>query len=571
MTAWEKILDEIADAVAKAADFEVVRDDVVTPPKEELGDLAFPCFKLSQEWKKAPGEIAVALAGKLKMMGCEWIKDVSADGPYVNISLHAGRLAEAVLDDVESQGADFGKSDIGKGRSLMLEYAQPNTHKEIHIGHLRNLVLGVALQRLLEASGWKVVASSYHGDVGAHVAKCLWLLQEEGGLDVIPESYRTGKTLGDLYARASALLEEKPEMKSAVSAVQQKLESGDPELTALWEETVSWSLQEMDQIFHELDVEIERRYLESEVVHDGQSIVDELLEKNVAKESEGAVIVDLEEKELGVLVIRKSDGTSLYATKDLALAKLKFNEYPDLARSLHVVDTRQGFYFSQLFEVFRQMGFKAPMEFIGYDFVTLKSGAMSSRKGNIVRYQDFRDDMLEHVRKETVARHPDWEAGRLEDTARAILLAGVKFGMLKQARDKVYTFDPHTALSFDGETGPYVQYAATRLASILRKAEWDGSLSGDARLLDQDAEKRLVMTIAAFPDAVRTAGEDLEPARLAQWCVSMAQHVSAFYRDVKVLDARPDERKARLRLVAAAERALLSGLYLLGIPAPKEM
>jgi len=574
-------MDEVADIISNAVGTRVSANELMRPPQEELGDFAYPCFGVAKKWKKSPGEIALAVAGKINHDNSDAgiVRSAKGDGPYVNITLRAGMVSSRVLLNVEDRGSAFGQSDVGDGRELMLEYAQPNTHKEIHVGHLRNLVLGLSLQRILVATGWKVIPVSYHGDVGAHVAKCLWLLEEEGGLDVIPESYRTGKMLGEMYARATARLEEQPELKDRVSEVQQKLEAGDPHLKALWEETRSWSIGEMDEVFEELSVGIERRYFESEVTEPGKAIVDELVESGIAKESEGALIVDLETKNLGIFLVLKSDGTSLYATKDLALAKLKFVEYPDLERSLHVVDMRQAFYFKQLFEVFGQMGFEKPMEFVGYDFVTLATGAMSSRKGNIVTYQDFRDEMLAHVLRETVKRHPDWEEDRIQKTAHTVLLAGVKFGMLKQSREKMYTFDPVRALTFDGETGPFVQYAVTRLASILEKAstaheetnEMKSGSDEELHLLDHPSEKQLVTTIAKFPLVVQKAGEDMEPAELAVWCVDMAHRVNGFYRDVQVLDAPKSVRQARLRLVASAQRVLLSGLYLLGIPAPKEM
>lgn len=572
MSAWETIKNEVANVISAATDTDMTADDLVKSQKEEWGDLAFPCFQLAKKMKTPPGEIALALAGKItSRLHGGVIQSVSAAGPYLNIALDAGEAAARVIPEIESTGADVGPSDSAHGREIMLEYAQPNTHKEIHVGHLRNLVIGLSLHRLLTAAGWNVVTSSYHGDVGAHVAKCLWLLREEGGLDAIPESYRTGKTLGDLYARASGMLDDRPELKAQVSDIQRRLESGDPELVRMWEETRSWSVRDMDDIFEELGVEIERRYFESEVVSAGHAVVDELLERGIAKESDGAVIVDLEDVGLGVFVVRKSDGTSLYATKDLALAKLKFKEYPGLERSLHVVDTRQSFYFTQLFEVFRRMGFDQPMEFIGYDFVTLTTGAMSSRKGNVMTYRDFRDEALAHVLRETVARHADWDDDRVQKTAHTILLAGMKFGMLKQSRDKSYTFDPHKELAFEGETGPYVQYAATRLSSILEKAPADAARDADLRLLDHPAEKRLAIRLAEFSDIVRDSADNLEPSILAQWCVGLSHDVNAFYRDIRVLNASNAERDAKLRLVAAAHRVLLSGLYLLGIPAPKEM
>lgn len=285
-------------------------------------------------------------------------------------------------------------------------------------------------------------------------------------------------------------------------------------------------------------------------------------------------MVDLEDQKLGVFLVRKSDGTSLYATKDLALAKLKFKEYPKLERSLMVVDSRQAFYFKQLFATLKLMGFVKPMEFVGYEFVTLKSGAMSSREGNIVTWQSFRDEVLEFATSETQKRHPDWNEGKVTHTAWCLMMGGIKFGMLKQDNDKIFVFDLEQALSFDGATGPYVQYAATRLGSILRKADWDaakGLKKGDPSILNEGAEKRLALWMAQFPLTVQKAGEELRPAVVAQWCLEMASRVNEFYRDVKVLDAEKDVKEARLRLVASARTVLLLGLHLLGIPVPEEM
>ena len=370
----------------------------------------------------------------------------------------------------------------------MFEYATPNTHKELHIGHIRNALLGCSIVEILRHAGSPVIPVSYNGDVGAHVAKCLWhfvksmrdlhntepvaklsMKDAKAMLDAVPMEQRNGTYLGRLYTEASKILEEHPEMKPEVSAVQLAIEKKDSTWTFLWEETRRWSLDEMKVFFEELGIEFDRRYLESEVVDDGQRIVDELITKKIAKESQGAIIVDLEDKKLGVFLIRKSDGTSLYATKDLALAYLKLKEYPKMKRSIMLVDERQSLYFKQLFETLRLMGYPIPTEHVGHEVVTLKEGAMSSRKGNIVTYRSFRDEMYEHAWKQTKQRHEDWDEGRVSYTAWSLAKAGMAFGMLKQDPERVITFDLDEALSFDGDTGPYVQYALVRLNSILKK------------------------------------------------------------------------------------------------------
>ncbi|MCR4316405.1 MAG: arginine--tRNA ligase, partial [Planctomycetes bacterium] len=278
---------------------------------------------------------------------------------------------------------------------------------------------------------------------------------------------------------------------------------------------------------------------------------------------------------------------SLYATKDLALAELKLKEYPNADRSLILVDNRQSFYFKQLFETLRMLELNPVPEFVGYEFVTLKSGAMSSREGNVVTYQDFRNEVISYSTEEVVKRHVGdrWNDGKIEHVAWCIGMAGMKFGMLRQDNDKIFTFDLEQSLSFDGDTGPYCQYAATRLASILRKAGISASRSTPSgspfvrgredepltRSFVHESEKALAFALAQFPVKVAQAAEELRPSVIAQWCIDVAQRVNEFYRDVNVLESEGDVKEGRLRLVAAARAALVSGFDLLEIPVPDEM
>ncbi|HVM90900.1 MAG TPA: arginine--tRNA ligase [Verrucomicrobiae bacterium] len=572
-TSWQYWTGDLAKRLtAVLGGGDISAEDFIVPPDRKLGDFAFGCFKLAKAMGKSPADIAKEIASRIDLDQSEYTSAIAA-GPYVNFTLNTGDAVHRVVREIEISGESYGRSH-GKPE-LLLEYAQPNTHKEIHVGHLRAMVVGQSLVNVLEADGWNVVPMSYHGDVGAHVAKCLWWIEKNGGIDALTPDRRNGEYLGKMYTEASKQLEAHPEYKDEVSEVQRKLESHDPQLEKLWQETRRWSLDEMAKIFDELGVRIKRQYLESEVVDRGQQMVDELLKKGVAKESQGAIVVDLEDKKLGIFLIRKSDGTSLYATKDLALAELKFKEYPKADRSLIVVDNRQAFYFKQLFETLNMMGIGKPQEFVGFEYVTLKSGAMSSREGNIVTYESFRDEVLKYATDEVVKRHAEhgWNDGKIDHTAWCIAMAGMKFGMLKQDNDKLYTFDLEQALSFEGDTGPYCQYAATRLASILRKAGQPkfGQPESLTRGYDRMSEKMLVMALAQFPAKVAQAAAELRPSILAQWCIEAAQRVSEFYHEVQVLESEGDLREGRLRLVAAARSVIVSGLGLLSIPVPDEM
>lgn len=566
MAALDRAIDDIIGILRAALppDIAISAKDLERPPDDGMGDIALPCFAFAKALRRAPKDVAADIAAKAEPAGL--IAGAAAAGPYVNFRFDRAAFAGAVMEEV--RGSDAWYARTSGGGKVMIEYGQPNTHKEIHVGHLRNLALGLAIVRLARSQGRDVVPVSYIGDIGAHVAKCLWALRtfHAGEADTADK----GKFLGAVYAEASRRVDEDPELKAAVAEVQRSLESREPEWDALWRETREWSIEEMRQIFGELGVAFDRVYYESEVEEDGKRMVRKMKDDGIAKEGEGgAIIVDLEDEDLGTFLALKSDGSSLYATKELALAVLKKKEFPDVAESLHVVDTRQSFYFRQFFATLRRLGFTQEMAHIGYEFVTLKEGAMSSRKGNIVTYEDFRDAMMDRVIEETRKRHEDWDDGKVRETAWAIAEAAMKFGMLKQDNDRPIVFDMEASLEFEGFTGPYVQYAHARLCSILAKAG-----DGPTRKVlgsDDPAEYALLRRIADMPQVVADAAAAYRPSLVAQYLFDLAQATSGFYRDAHVLTADDATRHRRLVVVAAARDALAQGLALLGIRAPSEM
>lgn len=598
-SAWLTLKEHLAQHLGHLADASVQSDDFTEPPRPDLGDLALPCFRMAKEVKTSPADLAQKIASAFS--SDHFIASLEAAGPFVNIRLHPEALADRIVRDVEHAGTAYGASDIGGNRRLLLEYACPNTHKELHVGHLRNVAIGTSLVRVLRHAGYDVVPVNYMGDVGTHVAKCLWWFltswRESRGvspisimidgsalgftmdefhvlLESLPDSERTGKRLGELYAESSRQVEAREDSKEAVSAVLRSLEAGEPAWHAFWEETRRWSLEEMDILFKELGAEFDRIYLESEVTNEGQEIVDSLLKQGIATISQGATIVDLEDEKLGVFLVRKSDGTALYSTKELALAYVKQREYPTAEEMLVLVDNRQSQYFRQLFATLKRMGCKIPMRHLGYEFVTLASGAMSSREGNVITYQAFREEVMKASWASTTERHADWKEGKVTYTSWALAMSAMKFGMLRQDPDKTYTFDLKEELSFDGDTGPYVQYAMVRLQSILRKAAASGIVpdeSADVLHLVLPREVALVLSIAKLADVLPKAAEQLKVSAIANWCIDMAQSSNAFYRDVPVMDAPERERMARLRLVRAAHASLSIAMSLLSVPVPEEM
>ncbi len=584
-TAWSYWTEELAKQISTILGATVEARDIGRPQDTNWGDLAFAAFKFAKGLGKNPAEAATFVAEQLKG-SLPWIEDVVAMGPYVNVRLVTSAAVERVIQDVEAVGDAYGTAAPIDEKPVVFEYANPNTHKEVHIGHLRNFTLGGAVVRTMKAAGRAIIPVSYVNDVGTNVGKCLWQLVRTHGhsikdlteanvdalLQAVPAEQRTGKYLGHLYTEATLLAEDEANTPE-ISYVQTQLEAHHPAWEKLWKVTRDWCIDELYRIFGELGVQIERQYLESTYLDESSRLVDELLAKGVAKESQGAIIVDMEEAKLGVLVMRKQDGTLLYAAKDLSLMDQKLRDYPE-ARSLQMaVDIRQVPYFRQLNEVMRRRNFPVPIESFGYELVRLPEGTMSSRKGTIVTYQGLWDAVYAYAEEGVRTRHTDWSDEQIKKTANDLAKAGLIFSMLKQDNDKTIVFDMKEALSFDGATGPYCQYSIVRLSSILRKAAGKGLKASKTmpEAYTHASEKALALTLAAFPSIVQLAGRDQRPSVVAHWCVETAQAVNAFYRDVPVMDASKEEAESRLRLAEAAKQVLSAGLRLLGIPTPEEM
>ena len=546
----------------------LAEDALVYPPDTKFGDIALPCFAYAQSAGKNPAELARAIA-ESGVVASEWVSAVNAAGPYVNFVLKGDALAR-VLFAALKKPALFGTNDFGKGERVMIEYPSPNTHKEFHIGHVRNVCLGVALTHLYEASGFKMAQVDYTNDLGSHVAKCLWALMKFHKGEKPPRG-REARWLGAVYAEGAQKLEAYPEYAPEVSEVLQKLESRDKVVHTLWKKTRAWSIKGMNGYLKELGARYKREFFENEVKDEGKKIVAELLKKGIAKKSQGAVIIDMEAQGFGIMLLLKSDGTGLYSTSDLALARKKFKLFK-IDRSINITDVRQSLYFKQLFHALALSGFTQKMTHIGYEFVRLPEGAMASRTGRVILYEDMRDEIIEAAAEETKKRHPEWSARKIADTAHALALAGLKFGMLKYDPNKVIVFDKKEALSFEGFTGPYLLYTFARMNSLLKKTRSVARGLVDAALLADAHEKQLAIHAARLPEIVQSATENNNPSELAQYAYKLCQLFGGFYEHCPVLRApNEDVGRARIALVQAAQSVLEQSLKLLDIPLIQEM
>lgn len=561
--AKQQVLTELKKAVGK--EFTPSVEDLSYPPDAKLGDLSFACFVLAKGLKRNPAEVATEIAAKIGPKG--FIKSVISAGPYVNFLLDDAAFGAAVMGEIDERAAKYGASGAGGEKKVMVEYAQPNTHKEIHVGHLRNFFVGQALVDVLRANGYDVIPTSYINDLGANVARCVWAVKNLAN-GAVPEGEDPISFLQRMYVEATARGEADEKVRAEVSQIQRELEEGKGPLLSTWKKTWKWSVAYIKSIFKELDLPIDVWYFESDLIKDAKRTVEDLIARGIVTSSQGAWIVDLEAEKLGANLLVKTDGTLLYNAKDIVLALRKEEDHHP-ARSLYVIDARQSLAMQQLFATLKRMGFTKELQHVSYEFVTLPEGAMSSRKGTVVRYETFRDEMLRAATEATRARHADWNEKKVAKVARAVAFAAMRFGMLRQDLDKKIVFDPKEAMAFDGCTGPYLLYSYARMKSILKKAGKAAGREGGKATLP--VEHKLLLALAKYPEVVFAAGQTLRLSTIPQELFDLCKTFSEFYDQAPVLSAEPDVAAFRLRLVAATVQTLENGLGLLGIEPVDEM
>ena len=561
--AKQHILQLIKTAVGK--EFSPSMDDLMRPPQEDMGDVAFPCFDLARAHKQSPQEIAIELSAKMEVGG--WIKQVKAQGPYVNF-YYSPLFAQAVLQEISEKREKYGTSSVGAQKSMMVEYAQPNTHKAIHVGHLRNFLVGQALVQVLRAHDYHIIPVSYINDLGSHVAKVLWGIKKWHQKEEIAKEDRVA-FLARVYAEVSQKTKEDEGAKQEIAKIFQELEALKGSSVALWKKTRKWSIDYFKTLFKELGLPIDAWYFESDLVSETKTIVEDLIKKGIAIHSEGAWLVDLQEEKLGVNLLVRSDSTLLYNAKDLALAFRKEEEYHPM-RSLYVIDARQSLAMQQLFATLKRMGFEKDLAHVSYEFVTTKEGTMASRTGNVILYEELRDRLITMAKEETRKRHPDWEEKKLEKTARAIAFSAMRFSMLRQDLEKKIIFDFNEALAFEGCTGPYLLYTYARIQSLQRKAK-KKKASLTAEHLTHSLEHALWMSLAQYPEVIFTAAQEYQVSLIAHYLFDLCQKFSAFYNELPILQAPDGTQQERLALVQATGQVLHNGLTLLGIETIPQM
>lgn len=541
---------------------EEIYSSISLPPNSEMGDYALPCFKFSKVLRKSPVMIAEGLKSSYKTD--DVIKEVSAVNGYLNFKVNKVGLASAVLNEILDGKEKFGASEVGKGKTVCIDYSSVNIAKPFHIGHLSTTVIGGALYKLFKFLGYNVVGINHLGDYGTQFGKLICAYKHWGDKDEVEKGGI--HAINELYVRFNSEADEK--MEKEAREYFRLIESGDKEANEIFEWFKALTLKYVQGIYEKLGVTFDSYAGERFFIDKMQPVIDELRAKNLLKESEGAQIVDLEAYGMPPCLILRSDGASLYATRDLAAAYYRKNTY-DFDKCLYVVAYQQNLHFKQLFKVLELMGneWAKDMVHVAYGMVSLEDGAMSTRKGKVVWLEDVINKCVEKACAIVKEKNPGLENKR--EIAEKVGVGAVIFGALYNNKIKDIVFSYDKVLSFDGETSVYVQYTCARANSVLSKAEEEISVPEGYEPAAQEFE--VIKQLASFPAILKEAADKYEPCYIARFAVDLAQKFNKFYIDCKILSAEGDAKNFRLALTKAVLQALKNALTILGIGIPEKM
>ena len=535
---------------------------IALPPNSEMGDYALPCFKFAKIMRTSPVTIAEEL--KISYITDDIISEVSAVNGYLNFKVNKSGLSGSVLKQVLSDGEGYGSSDIGSGKTICIDFSSVNVAKPFHIGHLSTTVIGGALYKIYKFLGYNVVGINHLGDYGTQFGKLISAYKRWGDREQVQNGGI--HAINDLYVRFNNEADE--QMESEAREYFRLIESGDKQANELFEWFKELTLAYVKEIYKKLNITFDSYAGERFYTDKMQPVIDELREKNLLVESEGAQIVDLEQYGMSPCLILRSDGASLYATRDLAAACYRKNTY-NFHKCLYVVAYQQNLHFKQVFKVLELMGkeWAKDLVHVAYGMVSLEDGAMSTRKGKVVWLEDVINKCVEKAYAIIDEKNPNLE--NKENTANLVGLGAVIFGALYNNKIKDIVFSYDKVLSFEGETSVYVQYTCARANSVLAK-------SGDAAVIPKNytpnaQEFEVIKALAAFPETVKDAAEKYEPSYVARFAVDLAQKYNKFYIDCKILTAEGDAKTFRLALTKATLQTLKSALTLLGIGVPEKM
>ena len=553
------------------ASAEEIASYITVPPAGDMGDFALPCFRFAKILRKPPAAIAEDV--KNSFVTDSVVCGVSAVNGYLNFKIDRSSFVTETLKKIAAEGDKYGSSDIGKGKTICIDYSSINIAKPFHIGHLSTTVLGGALYRILSFLGYKTVGINHLGDYGTQFGKLISAYKRWGDKETVQKGGI--RALNELYVRFHREAEEHPEYDDEARAYFKKIEEKDAECLELFHWFKELTLKDVQKIYDLLDIRFDSYAGESFYTDKMQPVVDELKEKGLLVESQGAQVVKLDEYGMPPCMILKSDGTSLYATRDMAAAIYRKKTY-DFYKCLYVVAYQQNLHFRQFFKVLELMGkeWAKDLVHVAYGMVSLEEGTMSTRKGNVVFLEDVISRCIEKAYEIISEKNPALQGEEKQKIASQVGVGAVIFGALYNSKIKDIVFSYDKVLNFDGETSVYVQYTCARAKSVLQKAKEQNIACGDYRVDFElnEAETDLAKALEKFPDTVKEAAEKYEPSFIARYAVDLSQKFNKFYFDCKILSAEDENRKHfRLALTSAAAQALKNAFDLLGISMPDRM
>lgn len=568
-----KIAEFLADYIPSLSK-EEIEQLIETPPTQDMGDLAFPCFRLAKSYHKAPAMIASELTQSMQKP--EFISDIQAAGPYINFYLNRAEYAGNTLKKIVSAD-DYGHSDEGEGKTICMDYSSPNIAKNFHVGHLRTTIIGNSIYKIFSKLGYKVVRINHLGDWGTQFGKLIVAYKRWGSKEEVEK--KGIQELMDLYVRFHEEAETDDTLNDEARAAFAEMEHGNEEYLKIWEWFKEISMKEFMRVYDMLDVQFDAFTGESFYRNMTPEILDMLRQDHLLVESEGALVVPLDEYDMPPCIVAKSDGSSIYATRDLAAVLYRKKTY-DFTKCLYVTGLEQKLHFKQIFKVIELMGydFASGLVHVPYGLVSLKSGKISSRKGNVIYAEDILNESINKTKTIISEKNPNLE--NKDQVAHDVGIGAIIFNDLYNQRIKDVTFDWDKLLNFDGETGPYVQYTHARAASVLRKAGYDEITKDDIRalvgkadfnVLTDDASIALIKELDRYPTVIKSAAEKYEPSVVARYSMDVAHAFNTFYRDNQVIVDDDKVKTARLALFAVTKEIIKDSLSLLGIHSPERM
>lgn len=557
-----KILKNEIDSLT----IEEIFDMIEIPPNSAMGDFAFPCFKLSKTMRKAPQMIADEISKKIQKP--EFIEEIKVLSGYINFYLDSYTITKQVLDKVLEEKSNYCKKSP-KDETVIVEYSSPNIAKPFHIGHIRTTVIGHALYNLYKYMGYNTVGINHLGDYGTQFGKLIVAYKKWGNPEELKEE--PIKTLLKLYIKFHDEEEKDDSLTQEARGWFKKLEEGDDEATKLWELFRQESLKEFSKVYNMLGIEFDSYAGESFYSDKMPAVINELKEKNLVKNSKGATIVDLEEYDLGAALIQKSDGSTLYLTRDISAAIYRKNQY-NFFKNIYVVGSQQILHFKQLKKIVELMGNKWSDDCIHVPFgmVSLEEGTLSTRKGNVVFLEDVLNNAIDKTR--TIIEEKNPNLPNIDELANDIGIGAVVFQELSNSRTKDYTFSMEKTLSFEGETGPYVQYTHARACSVIRKSNgFDFSKANYNTLTDNEDAIGVIKILSSFDDALDKAVSKNEPHHIARYVLDLSQAFNKFYHSNPIISEDENVKADRLALTKAVTYGIQSALGIFGIKSPEQM